>query len=144
VGVRVAALGMDVLAFDPAVPEAHASSLDDLLSRADAVSLHVPLTEDTRHLVGHRELAALPPGAVVVNTARGSLIDEDALADALRAGRLRGAGLDVLATEPPPADHPLRRLPNVVLTPHAAWFSESAIIELRRKAIARALELARG
>jgi D-3-phosphoglycerate dehydrogenase / 2-oxoglutarate reductase len=108
------------------------------------LSVHVPLTEETRGLVGRHELALLPEGAIVVNTARGGLVDEYALAEALGSGRLRGAALDVLVTEPPPADHPLRVLPNLLLTPHAAWYSEEAIVELRRKAVEAALALLRG
>jgi len=140
---RGEALGLVPVAFDPAVPDAGVGSLEELLPRADVLSLHVPLTETTRGLVGRRELELLPDGAVVLNTARGGLVDEDALAEALAAGRLRGAGLDVLAGEPPPGDHPLRRAPNVVLTPHAAWFSQEAVRELRERAVATALELAR-
>jgi D-3-phosphoglycerate dehydrogenase len=140
---RGAALGLEPLGFDPLVAEAEAASLEELLRRADVLSLHVPLTDETRGLIGARELALLPEGAVVLNTSRGGLVDEAALADALAAGRLRGAGLDVLADEPPAADHPLRTAPNVVLTPHTAWYSEAAIEELRRRAIETALELAR-
>jgi D-3-phosphoglycerate dehydrogenase len=104
----------------------------------------VPLTAATRGLVGAAELALLPDGAVVVNTARGGIVDEEALVEALESGRLRGAALDVLTTEPLPADHPLRRVPGLLLTPHAAWYSEEAIPELRRKAFAAAVELVRG
>lgn len=139
---RAGALGLRVLAYDPAVPEAEAASLDELLRAADVLSLHVPLTEETCGLIGRRELGLLPFGAVVLNTARGGLVDERALADALGSGRLGGAGLDVLADEPPPADHPLRGAANVVLTPHAAWFSEEAVRELRERAVRTALDLA--
>lgn len=143
VAERATGFGYGVVAFDPAVREAPVSTLDELLSQADVLSVHVPLTDTTRGLIGARELELLPSGAVVVNTSRGGIVDEDALASALAAGRLRGAGLDVLADEPPPPDHPLRSLPNVVLTPHAGWFSETAIVELREKAVETALELAR-
>ena len=94
--------------------------LDDLLLSVDVLSLHLPLLPETRGIVGRRELALLRPGAVLVNTARGELVEESALVDALRSGHLAGAGLDVLAQEPPPADHPLFALENVVLTPHSA------------------------
>jgi D-3-phosphoglycerate dehydrogenase len=132
-----------VTAYDPNVPDAGTESLDELLEQADVLSLHVPLTEETRSVIGRRELALLPREAVVLNTSRGGLVDEAALAEALAAGRLRGAGLDVLVHEPPGADHPLRSAPGVVLTPHAAWFSDSAVLDLRRKAIEKALELGR-
>ena len=141
VASRAEALGLIVAAHDPAYPET--LSLEEVLRRADVLTLHVPLTEATRGLVGERELAMLPEGAVVLNAARGGLVDEDALVAALASGRLGGAGLDVLATEPPPPDSPLRRLENVVLTPHAAWYSEAAVVELREKAVATALELVR-
>src|SRR5205085_1870547 len=117
---------------------------EELLMRSDVLSVHVPLTEETRGLVGRSPLALLPPGAVVVNTARGGLVDEYALAEALGSGRLRGAALDVLVTEPPPGDHPLRALPNLLLTPHAAWYSEEAIVELRCKGVEGGLALGRG
>ena len=141
VAARAEAFGMAVAFHDPAV--SGGLELDELLRRADVLSLHVPLTDRTRDLIGARELALLPEGAVLVNTARGGLVDEEALVEALASGRLRGAGLDVLATEPPPPDHPLRMAPNVVLTPHAAWFSETAVVELRRKAVEKAIELTR-
>jgi D-3-phosphoglycerate dehydrogenase len=134
---RAEAFGLRAAAHDPAYPET--LSLEDLLSQADVLTLHVPLTDDTRGLIGARELALLPEGAVVLNTARGGLVDEEALLAALESGRLRGAGLDVLATEPPPPGHPLRRNEKVVLTPHAAWYSEAAVVELREKAVATAL-----
>ncbi|MDQ3994569.1 MAG: C-terminal binding protein [Actinomycetota bacterium] len=143
VAERAAGFGFRVVAFDPGVADANVQSLEELLQQADVLSVHVPLTDVTRGLVGARELDLLPSGAVVLNTSRGGILDEDALVDALGTGRLRGAGLDVLADEPPPPDHPLRALPNVVLTPHAAWFSQTAVVELRRKAVETALELAR-
>jgi phosphoglycerate dehydrogenase-like enzyme len=92
--------------------------LPDLLGSSDVVSLHVPLTTETRHLIGADALAAMRPMAILVNLYRGDVVDEAALVDALRAGRIAGAGLDVFAREPLAADHPLTRLPNVVLTPH--------------------------
>jgi D-3-phosphoglycerate dehydrogenase / 2-oxoglutarate reductase len=141
VGTRAEALGLRVAAHDPAHPET--VTLDDVLGQADVLTLHVPLTESTRRLVGARELAMLPDGAVVLNAARGGLVDEAALVAALASGHLGGAGLDVLASEPPPPDHPLRGMENVVLTPHAAWYSEAAVVELREKAVATALEMAR-
>ena len=95
-------------------------SLEELLDRADVVTVHVPLSSDTRHLIDGRALARMKPTAVLVNTARGDLVDEAALAEALRSGRIGGAGLDVLSAEPPPADHPLLSTPNTVLTPHMA------------------------
>jgi glyoxylate reductase/D-3-phosphoglycerate dehydrogenase len=94
--------------------------LDDLLATADVLSLHLPLLPETRGIIGAAALATMRPGAILINTARGELVDEAALAQALRDGRLLGAGLDVLSQEPPPADHPLLAFEQVVLTPHTA------------------------
>ena len=95
-------------------------ALDDLLKRADVVSLHVRLTDQSRGLIGARELALMKPGALLVNTARGAIVDTTALVEALHAGRLGGAALDVFDTEPLPADHPLLACEQVVLTAHNA------------------------
>lgn len=101
--------------------------LADLLAQADIVSLHIPLTPETEGLIGPAELAAMRPGAVLVNTARGGLVDEPALIEALRSGRLRGAGLDVFAQEPVDPANPLLGLPNVVLAPHMAWLTPETL-----------------
>ncbi|MHB1240795.1 MAG: D-2-hydroxyacid dehydrogenase [Gammaproteobacteria bacterium] len=102
--------------------------LEDLLAEADVLSLHCPLTSQTRGLIGPRELARMKPGALLINTARGGVVDEPALAAALRSGHLGGAGIDVLSREPPPPDHPLLAadLPNLIVTPHIAWASREA------------------
>jgi glycerate dehydrogenase len=102
--------------------------LDQLLQTSDVVSLHCPLNESTRHLIGVRELALMKPDALLINTARGALIDPGALADALRGGRLGGAGIDVLETEPPNAGNPLldAEIPRLILTPHIAWAARQA------------------
>ncbi|CAA0104100.1 D-3-phosphoglycerate dehydrogenase [Mycolicibacterium vanbaalenii] len=98
-------------------------SLPDLLDVSDIVSLHLPLTQRTAGLLDRDALARIKPGAILVNTSRGPIVDEDALVDALRTGRLAGAGLDVFAIEPVPADSPLLELSNTVLTPHVAWYT---------------------
>ena len=102
--------------------------LDALLAQADVLTLHVPLADNTRNLIGARELALMKPDALLINTARGGIVDEAALAAALRAGRLGGAGVDVLAVEPPLAGSPLLEpgVPRLVLTPHVAWASREA------------------
>lgn len=97
--------------------------LEELLSASDIVSLHIPLTETTEGLLDRGALGLMTPGAVLVNTSRGQVVDEDALVDALRSDRLAAAGLDVFATEPIPAGNPLLSLPNVVLTPHVSWYT---------------------
>lgn len=108
--------------------------LDTLCREADVISLHVPLTEQTRHLIDRRRLALMKPNAVLINTARGGLIDEPALAEALKHGRLFGAGLDVFEQEPPRPDSPLLDCPGVVISDHTGWYSEDSIAELQRKA----------
>jgi phosphoglycerate dehydrogenase-like enzyme len=101
--------------------------LDDLLEASDVVSLHLPLTPETEGLIDQRALARMKPAAVLINTARGGLVEETALVEALTSGRLLVAGLDVLAEEPPPPDHPLLSLDNVVLTPHVAWLTQETL-----------------
>ena len=106
--------------------------LDELLRTSSVVSLHLPLTEQTRHLIGARELGLMRRDALLINTARGGLVDEAALAEALQAGTIGGAGFDVLSKEPPVPDNPLLRLrlPNFILTPHVAWASGGAMQRL--------------
>jgi glycerate dehydrogenase len=128
---RVAqALGMAVLvAQRPGGPAQEGRvPLEELLARADVVTLHVPLADNTRGLIGARELGLMKPDALLINTARGGIVDEDALVAALRAGRLGGAGVDVLAVEPPRGGSPLLENPppNLIVTPHVAWASREA------------------
>jgi phosphoglycerate dehydrogenase-like enzyme len=101
--------------------------LDHLLEASDVVSLHLPLTPETEGLIDRAALARMKPGAVLVNTARGGLVEEEALVEALTTGQLLAAGLDVLAEEPPAPDHPLLSLDNVVLTPHVAWLTQETL-----------------
>ncbi|HVP19098.1 MAG TPA: C-terminal binding protein [Spirochaetia bacterium] len=105
-----------------------------LLAESDCISVHVPLTPETRHMIGRAELALVKPGAILVNTARGPVLDETALAEALSSGRLGGAGLDVFETEPLPESSALRKLDTVVFTDHAGWYSEESVVELKTKA----------
>ena len=134
-----AALGMRVLAWNRSgVPDdlpARATELDDLLARADVVSIHLSLNEGTRGLIDRRRLGLLKPGAILINTARGAIVDEAALIEALQDGRIAHAGLDVFTTEPLAADHPLARLPNVTLTAHAAFATREASERLLRTAL---------
>lgn len=104
----------------------YAPSLDALLSASDVVTLHLPLTQATRGIMGRRELALMKPGAILLNTSRGPLVDEQALVEALESGKLGGAGLDVFDHEPLPADHAFRRLENVVATPHLGYVTEES------------------
>jgi phosphoglycerate dehydrogenase-like enzyme len=132
-------LGLTTVAHDPAVAEAEVElmELDELLASSDVVSLHLPLDERTRGLLGARELALMRPGALLVNTARGGLVDEAALADALRSGRLGGAAFDVFVEEPLPVDSPLLELESFVASPHAG----AATADAARRASLLAVDL---
>jgi len=138
---KAQALGLTVLAFDPYVDAATCDAhgvqkvdLPTLLAAADFVSVHAPLTSQTRGLIGETELRAMKHTVYLINTARGPIVDETALVRALREGWIAGAALDVLETEPPGAQHPLLALPQVILTPHVAFYSEESLQELQRKA----------
>lgn len=128
------ALGMRVLAHSRTQRALPAGctwcSFETLFETADVVSLHCPLTDETRGIVGASVLARMKPTALLINTARGALVDENALADALNSGRLAGAGLDVMAEEPPRPDHPLLTAKNCLITPHIAWASREARLRL--------------
>lgn len=146
---RLQPFGFRCIAFDPARTEGGDDGLavtfvdrDTLFATVDALSLHAPSTPATRHIVNRTTIAAMKPTAVVVNTARGDLIATDDLVEALKTGRLRGAALDVFEAEPLPLEHPLREAPNVMMTPHAAWYSERSMARLQQLAaeeITRAL-----
>jgi len=130
---RAQAFGMKVLGYDPFLAAEAAEKLgielvdlSELWKRSDAVTLHVPLTEQTKNMVGGAQIAQMKPGALLVNCARGGLVDEKALARALKAGKLGGAALDVFEEEPPPADHPLFSCPNFIGTPHLGGSTEDA------------------
>jgi D-3-phosphoglycerate dehydrogenase len=127
-----------LLAYDPFVTQEQAAphkvrivSMEELLNQSDYVSVHTPLMPQTRGLMGAAQFAQMKPTAFLVNTSRGPVIDEKALVAALRAKQIAGAALDVFEQEPPAADSPLRDFDNVILTPHAASYSEQAIIDLR-------------
>ena len=125
---------------DPAVEQVE---LDELLSSCDVISLHVPLTPATRGVIGERELALVRPGAVLINTARGGIVDDRALTAALRDGQLRGAGLDVFALEPPGSSE-LLTMPNVVLSPHNAGLSVRSVDDMLRRATASVVDVLSG
>jgi D-3-phosphoglycerate dehydrogenase len=137
VAERLRALGADVVAHDIR-PVPDNVPLDELLRTSDVVTLHLPLDASTRGLIGRPEIAAMKPGALLVNTARGAVVDVDALLDALRAGRLGGAALDVLPVEPP-AERPAA--PNLIVTPHAAYYSPESEERAYRLCVARVREV---
>ncbi len=140
VAVRAKGFGLHVIAHDPYLPsevfkEAGVENVtfEHLLSRSDFLSIHVPLNETTYHMMDAKALSRMKSTACLINTSRGGVIDELALISALQEGRLAGACLDVTDPEPPKADHPLRSLPQVLLSPHVAWYSEESQVDLRRK-----------
>ena len=143
VAEQARALGFRVLAHDPAHPGGSVP-LDELLAAADVLTLHLPLTPATHHLIDAAALARMPRGAIVVNTSRGPLIDEAALAEALRSGHVAGAALDVYEQEPLPLDSPLRESPGVILSPHAAWYSPEALTDLPRLATQQVIQFLAG
>ena len=128
-------VGFDAYASESLPGVRTVASLDELLGECDVLTLHAPLTDETRGMIGARELALLRPGALLVNVARGALIDQAAVAAALRSGQLGGAGLDVLVAEPPAADDPLLSAPGLLLSPHFAWYSEASNRRMREMAI---------
>jgi len=144
---KLQALGARVVVSDPYPPADTGGvpvlGLDELLARSNVVVLHAPLTDGTRHLIGARELALMPSGALLVNVSRGGLVDTAAVVASLQAGHLGGAGLDVLEEEPSvPAE--LLALPSVVITPHIAFSSDASVTELRRSAAQEVVRVLRG
>jgi D-3-phosphoglycerate dehydrogenase len=148
---KARALELRVLGSDPVFGPAEAAAvgidwrpLPDLLAESDFVSLHAPLVEATEGMIGRTELARFKPGAYLINVARGGLVDEPALLEALERRQLAGAGLDVLAIEPAPSGHPLIGHPRVVMTPHSAWYSEEGMRDLQRLLAEDVLRALRG
>jgi D-3-phosphoglycerate dehydrogenase len=144
-------IGMTVIAYDPFAPAAafgpHArrvESLDALLAQSDVASLHCPLTPETHGLIDARAFGLMKPGALLINTARGEVVDETALLDALTSGRIAAAGLDSFAVEPPAKDNPLWSLPNVIVTPHCGGVTEEARREVSLMTVRNVLALLQG
>ncbi len=143
--------GMRLLAHDPFVEPAHAASLgvalvdfDTLLRDSDYISVHLPLLPETDHLISKRAFSLMKPGVILVNTARGPIVDAEALLAALEDGKVAAAGLDVFEKEPLPAESPLRRHPRLLLSNHAAWYSEDALAELHRSVAEEAVRVCTG
>lgn len=144
-------LGFDVMVWDrKGVPGRFTPedfpyvSLDDLLAKVDIVSFHTALTPETHHLLDAQRIATMKPDAIVINTSRGAVVDTDALADALVAGNLWGAGIDVFEEEPVSPDAPICKAPHTVLTPHAAYWSEESAIQLRKRCTQNAIDVVLG
>jgi D-3-phosphoglycerate dehydrogenase / 2-oxoglutarate reductase len=151
VASKAGAIGFRLLGYDPYLSPARAQALgveltelDDLLRRADFVSLHCPLTAETRGLIGAAQLALMKPSAYLINMARGPVVEQAALLQALASGVIRGAALDVLDPEPPAADDPLLQLDNVLITPHIASWTAEAVVQLRLDAARNVVSALRG
>lgn len=151
VAAHADSLGMHRLTYDPYISRSSAMDVGavlvdyaTLLRQSDFVTFHAPLSPETRHLLGQREIEQMKPGAVVINTSRGAVVDTMALARALQEGRLAGAGIDVFEHEPLKPNHPLRTAPNTVLTPHVAWYSEEAKQTLKRRVAEEVARVAKG
>ncbi len=151
VGSKARGLGLEVVVHDPYLdslpPESSDAQLVDwetLLRTSDYISLHVPLTEGTRHIINSKSLSSMKPTAFLINTARGALIDEDALLEAVRSGQIAGAALDVLSAEPPPVDHPLLHEERVWITPHSAWYSEESMEDMRTRGAEEVVRVLQG
>ena len=151
VAVKARAFGLNILAADPVVPSKTVEDLGGrlvdlpvLLAESDFVSLHTPLTDATRDLIGREELATMKPDAFLINAARGPLVDEVALYEALTGNVIAGAGLDVMVDNTPPHDHPLLSLDNIIITPHVAFFSQESTLELEQRAAAEVVSVMHG
>jgi D-3-phosphoglycerate dehydrogenase / 2-oxoglutarate reductase len=151
VAAKACALGLEIIAHDPflddqmiAAAGARPVDRETLLRESDYISLHVPLSDANRHFIDAQSLALMKPTAFLINTARGGLVDEEALLNAVRAGQIAGAGLDVLAVEPPPADHPLLHEPRILVTPHSGFYSEDAAHDVRVRAAEEVVRVLRG
>ncbi|MBT2667076.1 C-terminal binding protein [Bacillus sp. ISL-4] len=148
---KVKPLGFKTVAYDPFVSAADMAAvgvqkmdLDEIIAEADYLSIHVPLIDDTYHLINEERLKQMKRNAVIINTARGPIIDEKALSDALEKGVIAGAALDVTENEPVSTDSPLLTMDNVIITPHSAWYSEEAMVELRQKAARNIVQVLNG
>jgi D-3-phosphoglycerate dehydrogenase len=148
---RMKVFGCRIIGFDPYVTDDQARaagiepmSREEIIATANVLSLHVPLTPETRHMIDAQAMARMPEGAILINCSRGGLIDEVALAEALTKSHLAGAGLDVFEKEPLPLDSPLRTAPHVIMSPHAAFFSDASVNTLQRLAAEEALRGLRG
>lgn len=147
---RLDALGSRVLGYDPHLdPSAELAgieltTLDELLAASDFLTLHVPMTTETRRMIGAEQLALMKQSACVVNVSRGDLVDEDALGEALAGARLAGAALDVTAEEPTPVDHPLLRFSNVIVTPHVAFYSDASLQDVKHRIASYVMNALRG
>lgn len=151
VAQKMAGFGMKIIAYDPFVTEETAQkqgvrmvSLDTVITESDFISVHIPLNEQTKHLINKNSFEKMKNTAFIVNTARGGIIKEADLIEALQAGKIAGAGIDVFEEEPVRRDNPLLHMDNVIATPHCAWYSETAITTLQRKVAEEVVNVLQG
>lgn len=145
-------LGLEVIAYDPYIADdiftllgvGRCYELDDVLTRAHFISLHVPLTDETHHMIGEREFGKMKREAIIINTCRGKVIDEKSLYNALRNNIIAGGGVDVLEKEPPENDNPVLNLKNLVVTPHVAWYSEESVDRLKNQGMDEVIRVLQG
>ncbi|GAA2184724.1 C-terminal binding protein [Brooklawnia cerclae] len=144
-------LGFTTVVTDPLIPEGTTevdgftvASFDEVLATSDVVSVHIPLLDSTKHLFSDETFAKMKDGAIIVNTARGGVIDTEALVRAVESGKLLGAGIDVLEVEPVPADAPITKLDRVLLSPHAAYYSEESYVLLKQRVIRNTVDVLKG
>jgi D-3-phosphoglycerate dehydrogenase len=148
---RAKGFGMNIVAYDPYISKevgkemgVELTAFDDVLARSEFISLHSPLTDETRKMINKDSISRMKDGVIIINTARGPLVDHSSLVDALKSGKVGGAGLDVLESEPPKNDDPIFSFENVVLTPHMAYYTTEAIKRLELSAVAHAIDLSQG
>jgi len=145
---KLSTFGLDMIAYDPYIEKGPENvqlvGFADLLARSDIISIHSPLTPETRRMFSEAEFRSMKPGAILVNTSRGAIIDEAALVKALENGWIAGCGLDVTDPEPPKKDNPLFKMENVVITPHIGWYSEKSMAELKTRVVEEAVRALKG
>lgn len=151
VAKRIKAFDVEVIAYDPYLPESvfaehgvASVGFEELIREADYISVHMPLTPDTKNLISFKAFEGMKNSAYLINTSRGGIIDEVALADAVENKKIAGAALDVLATEFPSVDYPLYKYPNIIITPHSAYYSEECVVDLGKSAATEVLRVLSG
>lgn len=148
---KAQAFGLKVIAYDPYLSQAQVEQLgvrlvqfEQLLRESDYISVHAPLTSETRHLINLEAFKKMKPTAYFINNARGGIVDEQALYTALSDRIIAGAGIDVTEPEPPKAENPLLQLDNILITPHSAWFSQESVVEMRQRAVEAVVQVLQG
>jgi D-3-phosphoglycerate dehydrogenase len=151
--MRMLAFGLSVLVYDPYLEvgsmgdlegKIQLTDLDSLMVESDVVSIHAPLNDETRGMIGRKELELMKETALLLNVARGGIVDEEELARVVKSGGITAAAVDTLSTEPPPPDNPLLGVDKILVTPHIAWYSEESVMDLETMAATQAAQILRG